>query len=243
MRFSAQGLQQRPHGANVSTAATPFHRSTFMKQMPRVTKRIALLFLLACGVVVALLMSRMGVGKMKPGSLTLGFGGFIASPVYVDYFSLEGAIRPINRDFLASGGVDIQLDRTGSGSRILNLPTDLGRDGEWTVSVQWVELPTDKAWSATISFDPHDLTYSGGSYVLLVMFGPNGELLIGSDEARPELSAHHDIAHICGTRVPEADHAWRLETGYFPQMPIIMNYYEEHRHEAKTPPYCPEPSE
>lgn len=211
--------------------------------MPKIAKRVVLLFSLACGVFVALLMSQMNAGKMKPGSLTLSFGGFIASPVYIDYFSLEGTIRPINRDFLASGGVDIDLDRTGGGSRILNMPTDLGRDGEWTVSVQWVELPTDKAWSATISFDPHDLTYSGGSYTLLVMFGPNGELLIGSDEARPELSAHHDIAHICGTREPEADHPWREETGRFPEMPIIMAYYEEYRHKAKTPPYCPEPSE
>lgn len=213
-----------------------------MKPMPRVSKRIVLFLVLACGVVVALLMYRMNVGKMKRGSLFLSFGGFIASPVYVDTFSLEGAIRPINRDFLAYGGVDLELDRTGSGA-ILNMPADLGRDGKWTIEVQWVELPTDRAWSATASFDPHDLTYSGGSYVLLVMFGPNGELLIGSDEARPELSAHNDIAHTCGTRVPEADHAWRLETGYFPEMPIIMNYYKERRHEAKTPPYCPEPSE
>lgn len=65
------------------------------------------------------------------------------------------------------------------------------------------------------------MTY--GVAELNVIFGPNGLLLIGSDRAGPTPDYHVDIVRTCGRRAPEADEAWRLKTGYFPGLPIIMN--------------------
>lgn len=169
-------------------------------------------------------------------SLSLSFSSYSASPAVVTHFSIEQELAPINPE-IASGEADLGMPRM-AGAKVLSVPRDQGRDGKWVISTQWVELPTDKAWTSTIEVSIKDLSVAYDSYTLLVIFGPNGELLIGSDKIGNQPGDRVDVVRNCGVRRPSADRVWRQETGYFPQIPIIM----------KTPqksanPFCPWPTE
>ena len=171
-------------------------------------------------------------------SLSLSFSSYSASPVVVTHFSIEQELAPITPE-IASGEADLGMPRM-AGAKALSLPHDKGRDGKWLVSAQWVELPTDKAWTSTIEVPIKDLSVAYDSYTLLVIFGPNGELLIGSDKIGNQSGDRVDVARNCGVRRPSADRVWRQETGYFPQLPIIMKNPQK---PANVSPFCPQPTE
>lgn len=179
-------------------------------------------------------------------SLTLSFSSYAISPVVLTHFSIEQPLAPTQREII-SGLADSEVPRT-YGSNALSLPVDKDDDNKWVVSAQWVELPTDKAWQSSAEVNIDDLTYQFGGYELEVIFGPNGELVIGSDkllgnnELNKPVFEVIDLAHNCGVRVPSADHAWRLETGYFPDVSDFMKE-EKLNSKPRDLSFCPTPNE
>lgn len=173
-------------------------------------------------------------------AVSLGFQAYRTAPAVVTQFAIEQPLTPI-QPLIASGSADINIPRDSAGGSVLSLPNDVGGDGTWTISVEWVELPTDKAWTASATIAIEDLVRDTSTYHLLVILGPNGELLIGSDEARPDRSAQNDLARVCGTRVPAADKAWRLETGQFPELPRLLEGIDSNSAAEDGPSHCPEP--
>lgn len=175
------------------------------------------------------------LGGASADTMALMFSSYWSSPVVVTHFAMEGPLGEIHPE-IASGRADGDGARSG-GAALLGPPADVGRDGLWHLSAQWVELPTDKAWRAEVDIPIKDLTIVRGSYELNVIFGPNGLLLIGSDKSGSTPDFHVDIVRTCGQRVPAADTAWRLRTGYFTGLPIIMKDLP-----PVTAPECPFPA-
>jgi len=155
--------------------------------------------------------------------LSLSFGAYRASPVVLTDFAIEQDLGPIPPTAV-SGDADGEMPRTAGGAAI-SAPIDVGRDGKWLVSARWVELPTDKAWTAQVEVPVDALIISYSAYTLTVIFGPNGELLIGSDKAGNQPSDRVDIVRVCGTRTPSADRAWQSDTGFLPEVAIIMEQF------------------
>lgn len=167
--------------------------------------------------------------------LTLTFNSFGASPAVLTGFAIEQPLAPVPPE-LISGAADTQFPRI-EGGNVLTAPKDAKRDGKWLISAQWVELGTDKAWKASVEIPIKAMTSDDIGYTLLVVFGPNGEMLIGSDRFSADPSARVDIADICGTRVPESDKAWRRETGYFPGLTSALSFMKSHQ-AAGAKPLC-----
>jgi len=166
-------------------------------------------------------------------SLDLSFGALSASPVVLTDFAIEQELAPIPPTAVG-GDVDDEMPRTGGGAA-LSAPFDVGHDGKWLVSARWVELPTDKAWTAQVEVPVDALTISYSAYMLMVIFGPNGELLIGSDKAGNQPSDRVDVVRICGNRTPSADRAWQIDTGFLPEVAIIM---EQFTSDPNAPTHC-----
>lgn len=166
--------------------------------------------------------------------MALMFSTYWSSPVVVTHFAIEGPIGEIHPEI--PGGRADNGGARSAGAALLGAPMDVGGDGLWHLSAQWVELPTDKAWRAEVDIPVEKLTVSRSSYQLNVIFGPNGLLLIGSDKIGNTPADHVDIVRSCGQRVPAADEKWRLKTGHFPGLPIIMKDLP-----TVTSPECPFP--
>lgn len=166
-------------------------------------------------------------------NLDLRFGADSASPVVLTDFAIEQELGPIPPTAL-SGDADGEMPRTAGGA-VLSAPLDVARDGKWLVSARWVELPTDKAWTAQVEVPLDALTISYSAYTLMVLFGPNGELLIGSDKTGNQPSDRVDVVRICGARAPSADRAWQNDTGFLPEVAAIM---EEFTPEPNKPTHC-----
>lgn len=154
------------------------------------------------------------------GMMTLTFSVYESTPVVLTDFSMEQPLAPIMEQ-IVSHSVDVGQAR-GVGGAGISAPLDVDGDGLWRLSARWVELPTDRAWQATVDIPFKELTVSYDAYRVNVIFGPNGQLLIGSDKIGNKPSDQVDIVQVCGKRVPQADRAWRKEPGRFPELPIIM---------------------
>ncbi len=152
--------------------------------------------------------------------LRLSFGSYASTPVVITHFGLETPASEMPSYMTASGMSDREWPRTHS-ANLISTPPDAGRDGLWRLEMQWVELPTDRAWRASIEI-PYEKLRQPDTYQLQVITGPNGLLLIGSDLSAPDRSGLRDIVRSCGERVPSADHAWRNEDGYLPGLSYIM---------------------
>jgi len=159
---------------------------------------------------------------MAADSLTLTFGSYQSSPVVLTHFAIEMPLAETQRLIVVSAA-EREMPRTYS-ANALSLPRDVDHDGHWTVAAQWVELQTDRAWRATVNVPIRALTEWHGSAQLNVIFGPNGLFLIGSDKIGNRHSDRVDVAYVCGKRVPGADRSWRTETGYFPDLPDVLDY-------------------
>lgn len=172
--------------------------------------------------------------------LALEFSTTHAAPAVVTHFSIE---QPLDRipEELVSGRADDAgtLGRGGGASALITPPKDENRDGLWTISAQWVELKTSLAWTAAVDVPIEQLNINNSLISLLIIFGPNGEMTVGSDITRPDGADHHDIGHACGVRVPPADRAWKDDTDRFPEMNFIM---ASERPEVPTETPCPAPT-
>lgn len=152
--------------------------------------------------------------------MTLTFSVYESTPVVLTHFSMEQPLGPI-MEKIVSHSVDVGEARSGGGA-VISAPLDVDGDGFWHLSALWVELPTDRAWQAEVDIPYRDLTVSREAYRVNVIFGPNGQLLIGSDRIGNKPSDQVDIVQVCGSRAPQADRAWRKELNRFPELPIIM---------------------
>lgn len=175
---------------------------------------------LAAALLLTLPAHAMGGRGSGGGTLHLSFGAYTSTPVVITHFGLETPASEMPSYMTASGMSDREWPRSHS-LHLISAPPDAGRDGLWRLEMQWVELPTDRAWRASIEIPYEELRQSSG-YELQVITGPNGLLLIGSDLPASDRSGLRDIVRTCGERVPSADHAWRNEDGYLPGLSYIM---------------------
>ncbi|MCE8442013.1 hypothetical protein [Rhodovulum sulfidophilum] len=174
-------------------------------------------------------------------SLTLGFGSGSTSPVVVTHFSIEQPLMPVS-PFIAASEAERRLPRM-AGANVLSVPQDRHRDGVWSLSAQWVELPTGKSWRASVEIPIRELTIAFDAYELAVLFGPNGELTIGSDRIGRSPSDRRDVVTVCAERVPSADKDWKAQTGYFPELPYVMKFSHQDYLAGLEAAKCPSPME
>ena len=198
------------------------------------TPRFVLIPLLALAALATGLWTLTGRADQNE-SLTLGFTSTAASPVVLTDFAIEQDLAPIEPTLVA-GQADLAMPRM-EGTNALTPPVDKGGDGIWSLSARWVELTTDRAYTARIDVPKDALTVAYGSYLLLVVFSPNGELLIASDTPGSSAANRRDVARTCADRAPEADRAWREDTGAFPEMGMLMAELARH---PNPPAFCPE---
>jgi hypothetical protein len=86
---------------------------------------------------------------MAADSLSLTFGSYQSSPVVLTHFAIEMPLAETQRLIVVSAA-EREMPRTYS-ANALSLPRDVDHDGHWTVTAQWVELQTDRAWRATVN--------------------------------------------------------------------------------------------
>lgn len=99
-------------------------------------------------VFLSLLVGSERVPDSVPDNMAFMFGSYWSSPVVVTHFAMEGPLGEIHPE-IAGGRADGYGPRSG-GAALVSAPGDVGRDGLWRLSAQWVELPTDKAWRAEV---------------------------------------------------------------------------------------------
>lgn len=151
--------------------------------------------------------------------LALSFGAYRSSPVLLTHFAIETALAP-TPEMVVSGAAEREMPRT-AGSSAISLPRDAGRDGMWTVSAQWIELQTNRAYRADLTVPVSALTEVYSAYELNVVFGPNGLMILGSDRVGNRKADRVDLVAGCGDRVPGSDRDWGRETGRFTQLPQV----------------------
>ena len=185
---------------------------------PRITDAAHRCRPMLAGAVAALL----GLGGQAASAadyLALSFGAYRSSPVLLTHFSVETALAP-TPEMVVSGAAEGAIPRT-AGSSAVNLPRDAGRDGKWTVSAQWIELQTNRAYRADLTVPIAALTEVYSAYELNVIFGPNGLMILGSDWVGNRKADRVDLVAGCGVRVPGSDRNWGQETGKFTQLPHV----------------------
>ena len=168
---------------------------------------------------VAVLLGLGGQAASAADYLALSFGAYRSSPVLLTHFSVETALAP-TPEMVVSGAAEGAMPRT-AGSSAVNLPRDAGRDGLWTVSAQWIELQTNRAYRADLTVPIAALTEVYSAYELNVVFGPNGLMILGSDRVGNRKADRVDLVAGCGDRVPGSDRNWGQETGKFTQLPHV----------------------
>ena len=202
---------------------------------PRITDAAHRCRPMLAGAVAALL----GLGGQAASAadyLALSFGAYRSSPVLLTHFAIERALAP-TPEMVVSGAAEREMPRT-AGSSAVSLPRDAGRDGKWTVSAQWIELQTNRAYRADLTVPITSLTEVYSAYELNVVFGPNGLMILGSDKVGNRPSDRVDLVAGCGDRVPAADRAWGQETGRFTQLPQVRG----HMLPVPARTVCPAPS-
>lgn len=168
--------------------------------------------------------------------LALSFGAYRSAPVLVTHFAIEKPLAP-TPEMVVSGAAENAVPRT-SGSSAISLPRDAGGDGKWTVSAQWIELQSGRAYRADLPVPISALSEVSRAAELNVIFGPNGLMIIGSDKPGNQPSARVDLVAGCGDRAPRSDRAWGKETGRFPQLPQIR----QHMRPVPAKTICPAPA-
>lgn len=156
--------------------------------------------------------------------LGLGFNSYENTPVILTHYAMEMPLAEIP-PMLIAGAADQSMSKRnggGAGNSVLTPPKDLGRDGQWQVSAQWVELMTNRAYRATLNVPIKEINIEYGGYVFTPIFGPNGLMMIGSDKVGLDESYRRNIVAVCGERVPSADAEWKDKQGILPGIEIIL---------------------
>ena len=106
---------------------------------------------------------------------------------------------------VVAGGAD-----TTTGPRGVGRSSYVGFDeAQFDIDLVWVELLTDRAYTASVPLDARDLPRGPtGAAELVIVIGPNGLLIVADDEDFP--GPQGEVTAICATRTPAADTAWRL---------------------------------
>ena len=151
--------------------------------------------------------------------LALSFGAYRSAPVLVTHFAIEKPLAP-TPEMVVSGAAENAVPRT-SGSSAISLPRDAGGDGKWTVSAQWIELQSGRAYRADLPVPISALSEVSRAAELNVIFGPNGLMILGSDRVGNRKADRVDLVAGCGDRVPGSDRNWGQETGKFTQLPHV----------------------
>lgn len=191
------------------------------------------------GRIIAALALLSGMAGQAAGAaeyLALSFGAYRSAPVLLTHFSIEAPLAA-TPEMVIAGSAESAMPRA-PGSNAISLPRDVGRDRKWTVSAQWIELQTSRAYRADLTVPVSALTEVFRAYELNVIFGPNGLMILGSDKAGNRASDRVDLVAGCGDRVPRADRAWGNETGRFTQLPQVRS----HMRPVPAQTICPAPA-
>ena len=156
--------------------------------------------------------------------LGLGFNSYENTPVILTHYAMEKPLAETPPMLIAGAADQSMSERNGggAGNSVLTPPKDVGRDGQWQVSAQWVELMTNRAYRATLTVPIKDINIEHGGYVFTPIFGPNGLMMIGSDKVGLDESYRRNIAAVCGERVQSADAEWKDKQGILPGIEIIL---------------------
>jgi len=135
-----------------------------------------------------------------PKRVDLSMSSFSYSPVLVT----EAQVADIyyhNNPLVTLGMAEVGLPRS-TGHMMLARPLSGSKDFE--ISVRWVEMLTNRAWRASVTVDPKDLTAEHDDWVsIILIFGANGHFVVGSDYGTEHITK--DVVQVCGERDPEAD--------------------------------------
>ena len=141
-----------------------------------------------------------------PGQMKLAFSAFTDRPVVLTEMVVNGqpmALLPL----VVQGRAERAQPRYGGGGWLLGYPS--GQSGQMAVEMTWVELSSGQAYRAAVTVPLSELEVSAsGAVEVQSIFAPSGLLIIGSDplpEGADDLRIR-DVARVCGTRAPEADH-------------------------------------
>ena len=184
-----------------------------------------------------LLLALAGCRDEGPQIYGLSFGSFSASPVVVTRLAVNGQdFQPL--PLLVDARSDQVMPRANAG--LYSQPLAAGRDGQIALDLGWVELPTGRAFGATVQVPVQELQRSGPDNVQLApIFGPNGLLVITSDPVPQSGSDQpiHDLAQLCAARSPDEDTDYRATPD---SLPDLANVLAEQR-PGFGDPTCPEP--
>lgn len=140
-----------------------------------------------------------------PGQMFLSFSAFTDRPVVLTAMSVNG--RTIELLPLVVQGRAEKLPRHGGGGWLLSYPA--GQSGQMALEMTWIELSSGQAYRAAVTVPLSELEISAsGAVEMQSIFAPSGLLIIGSDplpEGTDDLRIRN-VARVCGTRAPEADH-------------------------------------
>lgn len=141
----------------------------------------------------------------NPGQMFLSFSAFTDRPVVLTAMSVNG--KPMGLLPLVVQGRAETPPRYGGGGWLLSYPS--GQSGQMALELTWVELSSGQAYRAALTVPLSELEVSAsGAVEVQSIFAPSGLLIIGSDplpESADDLRIR-DVARVCGTRAPEADH-------------------------------------
>lgn len=188
---------------------------------------------------LGVLLALVGCGAGKPQIYGISFGSFAASPVVVTRLTVNG------RDFrqlplLVDARSDEVMPRANSGH--YSQPLAGGQGGQIELELGWVELPTGRAFAASVQVPARELQQGGARNVQLApIFGPNGLLLITSDpvpQSRHDQQTH-DLVQLCAARNPDEDRDYRTAPD---SLPDLANVLAEPR-PGFGDPVCPGPAD
>lgn len=140
-----------------------------------------------------------------PDQMFLSFAAFTDRPVVLTAMAVNG--QPMGLVPMVVQGRADTLPRHGGGGLLLGYPS--GSSGQMALDMAWVDLPSGQAYRAAVTLPLSALEVSAsGAVELQSIFAPSGLLIIGSDplpESADDLRIR-DVARLCATRAPEADH-------------------------------------
>ncbi|WP_066710000.1 hypothetical protein [Celeribacter ethanolicus] len=170
-----------------------------------------------------------------PKRVDLSMTSFSYSPVLITQADIADVYRePIPT--VRFGMADIEAPRS---TETMSLTRPLSGTDEFQITAQWVELLTNRAWQASVTVDPRELTTIRDDRVdLILIFGANGHLVIGSDDDSKHINK--DVAETCGLRVPEADRDVAAEANAHAKLASALAFEYP---PVPTDAPCPEPAQ